>query len=909
MGLKASHTTDNDGNLIDYSDLAEKVMYGLAYAGIKAVEYAGVLKEVAVENEENNTKSYTYKLADNLTDGKTFSAMKKALTNKVHKIEEAYSVDIPSEPVHTEAKDISIEDVRKRNESLTNVTETTAKAIISNNKIKWLPIVEVVNNILNIKPDALRALLGYSDSNNSDDTYEEQVSKEGKNRQIEADIENLMALKAKIDTGEADNGVYFDWFVARNGRQMIDAAGGFNPQAIKLHRYTVIADGQQGVVDSKKDPMSMTIFKLGIAQALGFKADKRPIAESITFADDVLEPKYLEEILNNIKEGRSEFTVNGRDIKIEELSHAMLALHEGSKYSPDKPFSTNMLFEIDGLTNGFGHKMMQFLATGDANIDTIDDNTIEWLRKVGLSFTKEDAQDIVDKIANGSIVDAYVTLGEQLAPNNNHLISSLRARLQNHFKEGKLTTFGKSIRSARFGKLQDDDKIMEAAEALINIMPNMRENGELQGFVRDLMKDPFMTFGYSAGFTSMSNSIASKFIDEVMHNIVNDTTGKYDKLLNALGVNTSDKARLYKEIKTKPYNSIILYDGRSLLESFRGLILGVYGDAVKDVVQKEFGGVIELNRAIIDSTNTMFDIFQAAYNTELKIRKINGVPSKEDHDEIMEILRKAGMLPVVKGPDSKGYEDGIAMYSTKTALAATNKFANARIMPIKGKGSGRSVKARRKALFNPKARGGVLLTHFTDALGTALKMLKDKGLQIFDAHLLGVNQAHVAYDVNKDFVETNMNPEWSQISTVSDGLDRIMVNAKAYFDNTKDEEGNVILPYKDMLDEVNNEQFNRQKERNGTDDTNTKEQPSVEDIQEHLHKLNESDQNRRKDLARRWFTAEQFVLSNKYAFEYDGIKVVKNSVKEELKGHVKENVDTVINNIATKLKDILSCAE
>ena len=97
---------------------------------------------------------------------------------------------------------------------------------------------------------------------------------------IDMDVENLQALKDITDDGVRS--IYFKWFLAKNDRQMIDAEGGFNPQSIKLHRYAVTNTGQQGTVDNTKDPMSETMFKLGVAQGLGFKTDKRDCRKSIS---------------------------------------------------------------------------------------------------------------------------------------------------------------------------------------------------------------------------------------------------------------------------------------------------------------------------------------------------------------------------------------------------------------------------------------------------------------------------------------------------------------------------------------------------------------------------------------------------------------------------------------------------
>ncbi|RLC80871.1 MAG: hypothetical protein DRI61_04855, partial [Chloroflexi bacterium] len=786
LGLKPLVEKDKDGKVTnDRTEFYEKLTLGLGQAAIMHAQDIGLLKEVAIDYKTGDSKTYTMKLGDqHVADGVNF---KVNIGAKVKYYEEKLGVEAGKDreilvaPIEVKAKDI-----HKRNDPYTEPSKTTIDAIIKNHATKWIPNAEVINGILGLKEDVQRVLLGWKDPEDKGITREQHMGRVGKNRQIEEDLENLQRLKTMMDNGETTEGVYFRWFIGKNNRQMIDAAGGLNPQAIKLHRYALIVDGAQGTVDTKKDPMSETMFKLGVAQALGFAVDKRKVTDSIEFADAVLTTKSLNKIAKSIARGISEIKLQdakGNEIvvEVEELSHAMNAIIEGRKYiaADGKPFDTVMTMEIDGLTNGFAHKMLQYLAV-DAGGTEITDNTISWLNKAGITLGKTETKDIVAKIQDGDIVDAYLTLGDKLAPLKGDLADVLAVRMAKQNKNidkdtGKLSEWVTAKRIEQYGT-DNEAVIMEKVKNFLKASADLRKDGKLTKDVRNLMKDPFMTSGYGAGFKSMSRSIGNSMIDKAMQKLLGESTAETRAMLKALGVTNAAKFR--KELQTKTYAQITMSDGRSLLATFQGLVEGVYGDAVKDTMQKEFKELLAINKEILTTTSMMYSIFQAAYDREVTKLGKNGEVSQADKMKIVEKLK--GIFPILKGPDSANYNDGISLFDTQSNLAADNEYGQIHVgRPTKGKG--RTIRATRKGFAAPGARAMVMLTMFMDSLGTAKNSIRHDLLQIFDAYVIGVNQSQVATDANKDFLEMGLSENWSQTKATKEGLERSIAGYKKMY--------------------------------------------------------------------------------------------------------------------------------
>ena len=907
LGIKPIITKDIDGNTLeDTTEFYEKITTSIGMAAVDQAVKAGNLEQRS-HTLENGSIVYTYKLAE--YDRNNLSAFKADNSKLVKELDDRFGIE-PNDKrvIHRTPGTRKAEDITKRNEPMTKPSPIVADSVVASESREWRPSMDVIKGLLSIPRENLAKILGHKDPDDKTLTAEESISRLGKNRQIEKDINNLEMLVEEMKLGT--EGVYFRWFVASNSRQFIDAKGGLNPQGIKLHRYVLTTAGMRGTVDYSKDDMSSTIFELGFAQGLGFAIDKNPVADSRKFAKTMMTSKNLDTISKALYNGHKEVTIDGYKLEFEEPAHTVLAVVEGRKKiaAKGKPFETTMVMEVDGLTNGFAHKIMQYLATDDASSYVITDKTIEWLAKVGIAFnTKEEATDMVTRIKLGAdpkgVVDAYLTLAEGLSPlkdgefSETALMEKLAKRLDDEEAEISQSDGGtaQKIKDSRIKRFGTDNKAEALRRASLGaqMLGGLRDEAtkQLTKTARLLLKYPFMIFGYGAGFEAMSNNIVSATIDEIMHEVLNNPKSqKTLDILESLGVdNPVARNKLFKELKEKPYNGIILEGKRTLLDGVRGIILGVYGDTVADIMGEHLGGIKEINKGVLTGTTILFKIFSEAYQAELKKRGLTGIPNKEVNDEILEVLRAKKLLPIVRGPVSENYDQGIAMYSRKDDKAAENEYGDPEYdlgSYAKNKYNIRDLEFKRKGYDGPGAAGLVGLVNIGDSLNTALAVLAHDTLEVFDAFVIGVNQADVVSDANKDFAEMNLDESWNSLDAVLEAVENMSESAQEYpgllnavFESILTDRGYPAGRYE-----------------------------TLDTIVGGIHKLNNANKARIQDFKSRGpVTFEQIVLDKKHAFEYNGITEKTEAVKDILNKYDVKDADSVIAKISNSLEDILGC--
>jgi len=655
----------------------------------------------------------------------------------------------------------------------------SAEAIVKEEKTVWRPNKEVIGGLVRLGEESLKKLLGHKEINTAE-ALEEQLSTKGKNRQIQDDIDNLMILWNAMEDGTVTDEMYFDWFISKNGRLMIDAKGGFNPQAIKLHRYSAYKDGMKGTVEPD-DEAAMQIYKLGIAQSMGYAIDKKAVEDSIAYAEVLLETEgALDEVLEQIKQGNTEFEVAGVEIEIEEPAHAMQGITEGKKYKKDAAFDTVMTLEVDGLTNGFAHKMVQYLITkGDATSTEIAPEAMTWLEKVGIRVKEgESLGDIsarLDQKHEEAIVDAYWTLGGELTKDEGTLADRIEARYNDDVdRMGEDNALRKAISGfATAETLEDAKKSADALLAVTEKLTEIDDNGEtvMTKAVRNLMKYPFMTWGYQAGFKSIANTISSELIGNVAKQIVeyDGSNKEITTFVEGLGIGSIQEVQ--KKLLTETYGQVGAdSEFGSFEKQFREQIKAVYGDAIQVVMEDTFGGVMEINNAVTQSTKVMFELFDSVLQDHMK----DGVLPK---DELVKLVKEElwDVFPLVEGPLSDSEQNYIPAVTDKMAPARDNKYGPIQVFTGK-EGEDSYTSTTRKTLGEPGVGIGVGMTHNEDAAGTVMNMLRHDLLQIFDAYVIGVNQSDAVSDANKDFAEMNMREDWSQVKAVEQGLQRVINN-------------------------------------------------------------------------------------------------------------------------------------
>ena len=787
----------------------------------------------------------------------------------------------------------------------------------------------------------LRSLLGYKDILVDDITKEKQETRKGKNLQIDSDIEHLRDLATAMREGKLDKGaVYFDWTIWKVGRNAIESSG-FNPQSIKLHRYAGTYKAQNGTV--KKDDISEDIFKLGFAQALKFKIDKEPVEKSKEFADELLNKEGLDALEKAIYSGKTKFKFKEKDYKFEELSHAVMALVEGKKYveANGKDFETSMILESDGLTNGFAFKMLQYLVTKNDSFE-LDEHLIKWLEKAGVTIGAKKTEAVVNKIKEGKIVDAYRTLGMEVPNKVTNEDGSVKYdTIENTAIDGIEQTVSTALNSKELFDTKDNAKIaafMKQKEVLTKYGALMIDeqnkayrsepeierikntvskflatrdsltdvNGLITDAARELMKQPFMTYGYGAGFNSILNAVSSIIESELTSELVKredrkvGETDSYNKawdFAEAIGFKYSRRTDLTKEFTP----NIKIGEKSNLHQEIKNYVTLTYGKRIEEVLNEEFKALSQVNKEIIQASTTMFHIWKTVYNKIAGVEE-GQVPSKEKHEEALKKTWK--IFPVVASPLGKDpLVDGIPLVASARETGVQNTYGDA-----KTKFNGKAVKVQSiRETYVPIGVGSVVNMNQMIDGGTMTEVMNKFDIaQVFDALLLGVNQADAVSFINEVFGKFALSDEWSHIGAISDRLSDIVMGKEL----------------EDILAEVNkgkstDNQLTKGKLFAEVEAKLRKEEgnkkvskiPTVEKIAENMAARNYQNKKLRSELGENDIGFEQYVLDGKHMYKHTGKESTKggSDIIDKIIGDLKDRyknkkLSEALNSIAEDLK-------
>lgn len=862
----------------EMAEAYEKVMLGLAQAAIYSEMGTSLREELAEYG--NVGKVITVKLNDTAELG-TIKDTAMALDDK-------FKVDLEKKTFRTEPRDISIEDVKILRNDFTKPSEEQAKAIVKYTNLGWYPIKEVVDVLDGLDDVVLGKLLGKKETT-GDLTKSKQESIRGKNLQIESDIEHMRDMITAVKEGKLDNGAaYFDWGIWKVGRNAIDSSG-FNPQSIKLHRYMGTYKAQRGTV--KHGDISETVFKLGVAQALKFKIDKEPIEESMAYADKILTAKGLDRLERAIKAGKTKFVIGQETFKFEELSHAVMALTEGKKYveANGKPFKSSMILESDGLTNGFAFKMLQYLVTKDDSFD-LDQHLIEWLDKAGVSIGKDKVEAVVDRIKSGDIVDAYRTLGMNVPAKDGGEYMSITDTAIKGIDETVATVVNKAIRQdedkmpmvlgqkavlEKYGALTDLGKFNYAVNdtALNMVKSNVKLflatqdaltdiANKITDAARELMKSPFMTFGYGAGFKSIINSVTANIEESMLDMLVKsevsaEDKAKYDAMwefAESIGFKKKDKELL----KTKFAHEIKIGEDSNLHEEIKNFVTLTYGKRIEEVLTEEFKALTTVNKEIIQASTAMFHIWKTLYDKVAGV-KDGKVPSKEAHKKAL--AETMSVFPVVASPLGVDVlKDGIPLVTQTRETGVENSFGNASVKLDKDRfGKGSSVVQSIRETYKEIGVGAVVNMNQMIDGGTMTKVMNKFDIaQVFDALLLGVEQADAVSYINEVFGQFALDGKWSHIGAVSDRLNDILFG-KELQDLLK----KVGMDKDELLRTV----WEKMREE---ETSKVSKIPTIEKIAENLTSRNYQNKKLRNELNKNDVVFEQYVLDGEHIYTHKG---------------------------------------
>jgi hypothetical protein len=223
--------------------------------------------------------------------------------------------------------------------------------------------------------------------------------------------------------------------------------------------------------------------------------------------------------------------------------------------------------------------------------------------------------------------------------------------------------------------------------------------------------------------------------------------------------------------------------GTDFQETLAHLLSKSYGTAITTAMASEFGELIELNNAMINTTKVMFRLWKKDFDKE--VSELGHPATFKDLTDIFAKLHKK--FPLIKGPASEGELDRVAIYTTSTAGYDSRMLGNAQVAVKNDENKlvTRTIQLMTKQLAEAHAAGAVIPIHWID--GTVIGEV----LQNF-AGVLGVHDAIV---LGKLFTESvkDMNRATAEIGRDYDLTSALMESLMESLEGVTDNELNEVL--------------------------------------------------------------------------------------------------------------------
>lgn len=686
---------------------------------------------------------------------------------------------------------------------------------------------ELVDFILANKTDISNRLGMTADTEIDYLTYDQAASTAGVNSSIErtfSDLETFideMRRRKELDETDANhyNGIYFDWFMSRNGRFFIDSVG-LNPQTNKLHRFVCMPRSVFRDFDpNNAEHIEAENFAIAQAfDALGTDEDTTAIAEKVK-ALSLEQLHSLREAL--VQKDGNEFETWTNDtfgfgLGIENLAQCLNVMQHliRRKENNGQAFKTWLAVENDATTSGFAIRFLQM---------PLEDMT-QYFHKVGLlTDTEGDVNSTIHALKksnfnNQAFLDIYKTFA---ALSSQHLSA---INLSKAFNEKKMP-LQYSERSAMY-------------EALKPLLPKVEE-GKVSKELRALLKPAVMVFGYTAGL----KSIAEKLTEELTTNMINafvkfevarsrnEVSGleefakknpqfKYtpEQMVHvwkfmmkikslydehpdvAKNKGTKDYVPFVRALQTKSLSQIFLRvandnskskDNRSntnLAKYLVDLIQPTYGQSIYSALSESFSEYAKINQCMNDMAKANFTLFHNAYTVELNHlnRKYhNNVPLTEYKAMIQ---RLSPLLPTVQLMFGENPEDGqMLLMKTKKSMDDANEGRTITFSDTTTK-DGTISQLKQDAVYgalrdftNAGQAGAVIPIHFIDGM----VMLHTLAANL-DEGIIPVHDALVMSALSNAKVSQTMNMRLMQIcqsyDVYNNMFDRTLETVKNYIE-------------------------------------------------------------------------------------------------------------------------------
>jgi len=583
-----------------------------------------------------------------------------------------------------------------------------------------------------------------------------RLAARGKNTAIVREIQNVREFTGSLPTPETS--FYHRWEVWKNLRMGLTTSL-FNPQASKIHRFLGGAKSWVTKIDPA-DKVKMDYFYTALAQSIDIKIDKLTLPaikkELIAKLDSPVYSAAIEAI-QTIQSGKDLSIDTIEDYKADifaamedggEGIHTMAGLIAAAAEATAEggPFTTSLVLETDGITNGVIIGLVQSM---------LETDSAELAQAGGLHQDRN-----IDTNGEWKKNDANLDLYERVAVLWGQTLNGLAS-----------PEYLKTLNSL-VGDLVDTDE---------------EGNSTLSRFARNLAKTPLMTSNYGAAIESIVEQLGTEAIENFYLKLMEaKDQAEVNALVSSLDVfndNLEDKYN-FRPVKAPLFAARKDWELNGFVEAMiKRSIAGSSGIALEHSLASTFSGFTEYRNAVNKNFNAMFAGFKVLYDAAIKEMQIkNGYAVTEAQKvEVYNSLQK--YLPSVRTPYSKGHKQKLVIMKTVRTRDTNNTAHAVQIrMPkpltntttIDGKPI-RSMKGTiTKIEFDEGGvSGGVLTTQMLDAHMMIDMMENFDTLNVHDAQLGGLDEivdATIAY--NESFLKHNVN--FSVLEETNKALARII---------------------------------------------------------------------------------------------------------------------------------------
>lgn len=677
------------------------------------------------------------------------------------------------------SKPKSIDSAMKRTDQ--EVTPEQTQNVLNASQQAWNADSNAVNLFTFLGESGQQKVSGAIDPETAHDINKDTVK--GTNLGIKNNINKVYSFltEATLRPKSYSSDFFIKYEFWKNGR--MGMLGSINPQGNKIHRalfsmkaWNVEVDpnnvthernfmkalgqsfgletGKENGLDGllvelgkilNKEVMQDAIIAMGNFLEMAEDSDIDPEAMLELGADN---PKMVADIVAGVKEGgENAITLKG----LLEYTRFLNAK------AGNTTFTTNLPYEIDGMTNGPILGAIQMVAD-----DTPAEEVLGRLRNGGFIFT-ETFEDMDTHASNPKNYDAYESTG-----------STWLAKIAGVYK---------SVGSAKRKQLEAIQRILDPKKKGL-----ASEDGLVSKVMRKLSKYPTMTIAYGIGVkTLIRNLVNETIIDDGFYARIEQLTSDNDvegfrqlfkDMVAITGLKVpfdGTKAVINGKMNPSEMRKVKLTSQAEA--AIDRVIKATYGKALTEAVEAHFGSIAKTRKTMNESVTVSSALYNTLFKLHLNKRLAaseTGVLTRKDYDEITELLtdllptintHSGGKLEVAKKSTARDRTVDNTENRAMVFQSYKNKDNGKRVLPL------RSVPKVKGILVKPGVASVVLNVHMQDSyiandlMGSQAVLNNHDG---FTGNLMeGVDMSEQLNEATIDII-TNYN----MVQEFADSLDR-----------------------------------------------------------------------------------------------------------------------------------------